>query len=47
MYFFVMCVVTSTSLQSEALRNAVFRDLAFPLSPWPVYLILPYVPVVS
>ena len=30
---FVMCVVTSTSLQSEALGNSVFRDLAFPLSP--------------
>ena len=30
---FVMCVVTSTSLQSEALGNADFRDLAFPLSP--------------
>ena len=30
---FVMCVLTSTSLQSEALGNADFRDLAFPLSP--------------
>ena len=30
---FVMCVVTSTSLQSEALGNSVFRDLAIPLSP--------------
>ena len=33
MYFFVMCVVTSTSLPSEALGNADFRDLAFPPSP--------------
>ena len=30
---FVMCVVTCTSLQSGALSNSVFRDLAFPLSP--------------
>ena len=30
---FVMCVVTSTSLQSGALGNSVFRDLAIPLSP--------------
>ena len=44
---FVMCVVTSTSLQSGAFVNADFRDLAFPLSPWTVYLIWPYVHVVS
>ena len=44
---FVMCVVTSTSLQSGAFVNADFRDLAFPLSPWTVYLIMPYVHVVS
>ena len=44
---FVMCVVISTSLQSEALGNTDFRDLAFPLSPWPVYLIWLYVHVVS
>ena len=30
---FLVCVVTSTSLQSEAFANADFRDLAFPLSP--------------
>ena len=30
---FVMCLVTSTSLQSGALVNSVFRDLAFPISP--------------
>ena len=30
---FVMCVVTSTSLQRGAFVNADFRDLAFPLSP--------------
>ena len=44
---FVMCVVTSTSLQSEALGNVDFRDIAFLLSPWTVYLIWPYVHVVS
>ena len=44
---FVMCVVTSTSLQSGALGNSDFRDLAIPLSPWSVYLIMPYVHVVS
>ena len=44
---FVMCVVSSTSFQSEALGNADFRDLAFPLSPWAVYFIWPYVLVVS
>ena len=44
---FLMCVVTSTSLQSGALSNSVFRDLAFPLSPGTVYLIWPYVHVVS
>ena len=30
---FMMCVVTSTILQSGALINADFRDLAFALSP--------------
>ena len=30
---FVMCEVTSTSLQSGAFVNADFRDLAIPLSP--------------
>ena len=44
---FVIYVVTSTSLQSEAFVNADFRDLAFPLSPSAVYLIWPYVLVVS
>ena len=44
---FVMCVVTSTSLQSGAFVNADFRDLAFPLSPSTVYLIMSYVHVVS
>ena len=45
--YFVMCVVNSTSLRSETLGNADFRDLAIPLSPWTVYLIMPYVHVVS
>ena len=31
---FVMCVVTSASLQSGALGNSDFRDLVIPLSPW-------------
>ena len=44
---FVMCVVTSTSLQSGALANSVFRDLAISLSPGAVYLLMPYVHVVS
>ena len=43
---FVMCVVTITSLQSEALGSADFRDLAIP-SPWAVYFIWPYVLVLS
>ena len=30
---FVICMVTSTSLQSGAFVNADFRDLTFPLSP--------------
>ena len=30
---FVISVVSSTSLESETLGNADFRDLAFPLSP--------------
>ena len=30
---FVMCVVSSASLQSEALGNSDFRDLVIPLSP--------------
>ena len=30
---FVMCVVTSASLQSGALANSVFRDLVISLSP--------------
>ena len=46
MYFFDV-FVTSTSLQSGAFVNADFRDLAFPLSHWTVYLIMPYVHVVS
>ena len=46
-FIFVMCVVTSTSLQSGAFVNADFRDLAFPLSPGSVYLNMPYVHVVS
>ena len=45
--FFVMCVVTSTSLQSGAFVNADFRDLAIPLSPWTIFINMPYVHVVS
>ena len=44
---FVMCVVTSVSLQSGALANSVFRDLVISLSPGAVYLMMPYVLVVS
>ena len=44
---FVMCVVTSASLQSGALANSDFRDLAIPPSPGAVYLMLSYVHVVS
>ena len=44
---FVMCVVTSASLQNGALSNSVFRDLAISLSPGAVYLMMPYVLVVS
>ena len=44
---FVVCVVTSASLQSGALGNSVFRDLVISLSPGPVYLMMPYVRVVS
>ena len=47
MYCFVMCVVTSTSLQSGALANSVFRDLVISLSPGAIYLMMPYVHVVS
>ena len=44
---FVMCVVTSASLQSGALANFVFTDLVISLSPGAVHLIMPYVHVVS
>ena len=44
---FVMCEVTSASLQSEALGNSVFRDLVISPSPGVVYLMMPYVLVVS
>ena len=44
---FRMCVVTCASLQSGALANSVFRDLVISLTPGAVYLILPYVHVVS
>ena len=44
---FRMCVVTSASLQSGALGKSVFRDLVFSLSPGVVYLMMPYVHVVS
>ena len=47
MYFFVMCVVTCASLQSGALANSVFRDLVISLSPGAVYLMMPYVLIVS
>ena len=45
--FFRMCVVTCASLQSGALANSVFRDLVISLSPGIVYLMMPYVHVVS
>ena len=45
--FFVMCVVSSASLQSGARANSVFRDLVTSLSPGIVYLTMPYVLVVS
>ena len=45
--YFLMCVVTSESLQSGALANSVFRDLVVSLSPGIVYLMLSYVHVVS
>ena len=41
-----MCEVTSTSLQSEALGNSVFRDLVISLSPGAVCLMMPYVHVI-
>ena len=44
---FVMCVVTCASLQSGALAKSVFRDLVISLSPGAVYLVMPYVRVVS
>ena len=44
---FRMSVVTSASLQSGALANSVFRDLVISLSPGAVYLMMPYVRVVS
>ena len=44
---FVMCVVTCASLQSGALANSVFRDLVISLSPGAVYLMMPYVLIVS
>ena len=44
---FRMCVVTSASLQSGALANSVFRDLVISLSPGAIYLMMPYVDVVS
>ena len=45
--YFRMCVVTCASLQSGALANSVFRDLVISLSPGAVYLMMPYVHVVS
>ena len=44
---FVMCVVTSTSLQSGAFVNVDFRDLAISLSPRTVFINMSYVHVVS
>ena len=44
---FRMCVVTCANLQSGALAKSVFRDLVISLSPGPVYLMMPYVHVVS
>ena len=42
-----MCVVTSAILQSGALANSVFKDLVISPSPGAVYLMMPYVLVVS
>ena len=44
---FRMCVVISASLQSGALAKSVFRDLVISLSPGAIYLMMPYVLVVS
>ena len=44
---FVMCVVSSASLQSGALANSIFMDLVISLSPGAVYLMMPYVLAVS
>ena len=44
---FRMCVVTCASLQSEAPGNSVFRDLVISLSPGIIYLMMPYVLIVS
>ena len=44
---FRMCVVTCASLQSGALAKSVFRDLVISPSPGAVYLMMPYVHVVS
>ena len=44
---FRMYVVTCASLQSGALANSVFRDFVISLSPGIVYLMMPYVHVVS
>ena len=45
--YFCDVLVTSASLQSGALANSVFRDLVISLSPGVVYLMMPYVHVVS
>ena len=44
---FVMCVVPSESLQSEALGKSVFSDLVTSLSPEIVQFMMPYVHAVS
>ena len=44
---FVMRVVPSASLQSEAPGKSVFRDLVVSLSPGIVYFMMPYVHAVS
>ena len=42
-----MCVVTSTSLQSEVLGNTDFRDLAISLSPFPAVIFMPRIHVAT
>ena len=45
--YFVMCVVTGTSLQSSVIGNADFRDLEFHEVLVLIFVVMPYVHVVS